>query len=100
MEEDISDISVSSVHTSNLSHFEQCDSYSKNKVEEIRVRQSIDAHGWSNKTTQKIERFAEETGANETTDDHSQIAFLFQVFKEETLQTNANQTNEYARQKI
>ena len=98
---DISDISVSSVHTLDLLDFEESDSDSENVAEESRVGPSGDAHGWSNKTTAlKIERFAEETGANITTDDHSQLALFHQLFEEQTFQTIADQTNEYARQNI
>lgn len=97
---DISDVSVSSVHTSDLSDFEQSDSDSESEVER-RAGPSGDACGWSKQTRPlNIERFTQETGANITTDDHSQLAIFCQLFEEQTFQTIADQTNEYARQKI
>ena len=57
LEEDTSDISV---HTSDLTHFEQSHSDSENEAEEGRVNLSSDAYRWSNNTTKlKIERVAE-----------------------------------------
>ena len=58
------------------------------------VDPSSNAHGCSSKTTTlEIEGFSVETGANITT------CFLIYLFKEETFQTIANETNVYARQK-
>ena len=96
----ISDISVSSAHTLRLLDCEQSISDYKYEVEERRAGTSSDTRGQCNKTTAlKGERFAEETGANATTDGHSQLALLFHLFEEETVQTTAKQMNEYARLK-
>ena len=51
------------------------------------------------KTTLKIQRFANKSCANVTTDDHSQLAFFFQLSEEQTFQTIVNHTDEHARKK-
>lgn len=99
---DVSD--VSSVHTSDLSDWDQNLSDFDDLDEGTPVDPPRDSRGWTTHTSPiVIEEFDSEIGPNITDFDPSvasQLDFFLRLFELQTFQDLANQTNEYARQKI